>query len=133
MKHILQKHKDSCGPSVIAMVMDIDYDLSLKICGKYSGDIDRNWNDGGIDSIVLEDVLNAFKIKFHALDYNPKLSTIKSDAILIVPSMYRKDCCHVVVFDYRRKQILDPHWPKPIPMNSYKFKNKIYDGYEIER
>ena len=133
MKHIHQKHSNSCGPATFAMIMDIDYDLSLKICGKYSGGMDKNWNEEGMQSDELETVLTKFNIKFHQKDFMPKVSSIKADSILIVPSMFRKDCCHVVVFDFQRKQILDPHWSKPIPINSYKFKNKIYECYEVER
>lgn len=125
MKHILQKHKDSCLIACFAMVADISYDKALKIV------YPRRKKGSRVKSI------NFFKIMPYLCKFglfpvprfwwgNMKdIRKIERHAILLIEN---KNCSwdHAVVWDTERKKILDPGRARAVTMRHYQNNLKYY-------
>lgn len=112
IEHIKQPHKTSCGVTSVAMIANIRYKKAIKfVLPKKKKHADYGANVYHM-AIALERLGFSTKIVNRR---SKSLINIKHDAILILKEP-GKNNYHAVVWDAKRKAILDPSADQIIPL-----------------
>lgn len=111
MRFVRQKHKYGCAIAAIAMLTGIGYDRVMQAKTK-SG------NDYKVTTFKqLIKLLNKFKVKYSISQRRVQLLNLKHNALISVNITH--NIRHAVVWDAKRKRILDPSPIRPYLTKKY--------------
>jgi hypothetical protein len=110
LERIVQQHDNSCGQSCVAMLARVTYNDVIDFMGRNyteTRDIRNGLREFGLKSARR---LTQFRGNKHIHDYKE----LKHDAMLklVNPRTHRSGSFHWVVWDARRRKILDPQHPR---------------------
>lgn len=108
MKFVKQKHKNGCAVASLAMLSGIGYDKVIKVVHPFYKNYGQPRRYPGVH---IEQVLRSMEklgLQFRVSCLKQDVTKLKNNAIIAV--YIAPGSRHAVVWDAKRKKILDPWW-----------------------
>jgi len=116
MKLVKQLHKTGCAIASVAMMANIDYKNAIK---KVLPRKKKNADYGAsVQNIIKGFVRLGYTPTFYFKAKN-KISKLKRNSLLLLKE--EANNWHAVVWDAKKKVILDPEFDKPLPIKGTRF------------
>lgn len=109
LKHVEQIHNSGCFIACVAMLLNKSYNQALKLIHpkKYHRYVDNRWKRVGLEPEKAIKKLPRLGLKVTRTNIN-RIRKLEKNALILVRWNYDPTLLHGLVYDHKRKTILDP-------------------------